>query len=129
MVSPMLWSFGPTRRLLLPAELLARLTANQQSTLLAHELAHLRRRDHWVRYLELAVVCLYWWCPLVWWARRQLHEAEEECCDAWVVWALPHLTRDYALALVETLDFFAMFLLLCRHWPAGFVPFLCCEGD
>src|SRR5262249_57436236 len=70
-----------------------------------HELAHWRRRDHWVRWLELAALTLYWWCPLVWWAKEQLQQSEEECCDAWVVAALPGAARDYALALVETVDF------------------------
>jgi hypothetical protein len=55
--------------------------------------------------LELLVLGLYWWFPLAWWARRELREAEEECCDAWVVWALPDSPRAYATALVETLDF------------------------
>src|SRR5205823_693173 len=59
----------------------------------------------WVRLLELAVTALYWWHPAVWWARRELREAEEQCCDAWVVWALPQARRTYALALVETVDF------------------------
>jgi beta-lactamase regulating signal transducer with metallopeptidase domain len=104
-VSPMLWSLGGPPRLLLPADLLGKLSADQRATLLVHELAHLRRRDHWVRGLELLVLALYWWCPLAWWARRELREAEEECCDAWVVWALPDAARDYALAIVATLDF------------------------
>ena len=34
-------------------------------------------------------------------------DAEEDCCDAWVVWALPASARAYALALVETVDFLA----------------------
>ncbi|HYT88007.1 MAG TPA: M56 family metallopeptidase, partial [Gemmataceae bacterium] len=103
-VSPMLWAVGQAPRLLLPASLLERVSAVQRATLLAHELAHLRRRDHVVRLLELVVLGLYWWFPLVWWARRELREAEEECCDAWVVWALPDSPRAYATALVETLD-------------------------
>jgi hypothetical protein len=73
--------------------------------ILAHELAHLRRRDHWVRRLELLVLALYWWHPAVWWARRELHEAEELCCDAWVVATLPGLAEAYAGALVETASF------------------------
>src|SRR5262249_37595346 len=48
-LSPMLWSLGGAPRLLLPAELLEGLTREQRATLLLHELAHLRRRDHWVR--------------------------------------------------------------------------------
>src|SRR5262249_2445318 len=113
-VSPMLWAVGGGPRLLLPAGALARLLAagllarlgqEERATLLAHELAHLRRRDHWVRWLELLATGLYWWHPVVWWARRELREAEEQCCDAWVVWALPRSARSYATALLECVDF------------------------
>jgi hypothetical protein len=104
-VSPMLWALSGEPRLFLPARLLERLDDEQRYTLLLHELAHLRRRDHWVRRLEFVVTALYWWHPVVWWARREIREAEEQCCDAWVVWALPGTARTYALALVETIDF------------------------
>jgi hypothetical protein len=101
----MLWALGRRPLLLLPAALWDRLDAEQQDTLLAHELAHLRRGDHWVRRLELLVLGLYWWHPVAWWARRELCEAEEQCCDAWVVWALPAAARAYAAALLETVTF------------------------
>jgi beta-lactamase regulating signal transducer with metallopeptidase domain len=104
-VSPMLWALGGVPRLLLPAALLDQLSQEQWDTLLVHELAHLRRRDHWVRWLEFLVLALNWWHPVAWWARRELREAEEQCCDAWVVWALPALAEAYALALVETVTF------------------------
>jgi beta-lactamase regulating signal transducer with metallopeptidase domain len=104
-VSPMLLALGRSPRLLLPAALWGRLDEGQRDALLAHELAHLRRRDHWARRLELVVLGLYWWHPVAWWARRRLQEAEEECCDAWVVWALPGLAPAYAAALVETVAF------------------------
>jgi hypothetical protein len=101
----MLWAFLGEPRVLVPASLLERLSEEQWDTLLAHELAHLRRRDHWVRLLELAVIGLYWWHPVVWWARRQLREVEEQCCDAWVVWALPGAAEVYATTLVEALTY------------------------
>ena len=104
-LSPMLWVFGQSPRLLLPAGLMNRLDESQQAALIAHELAHWRRGDHLVRWLEIVVLALYWWCPLAWWARTELQKAEEECCDAWVVWALPGAAKAYALALVETVDF------------------------
>lgn len=106
-ISPLLWTLGGAPRLVLPQQLLVRLNPEQWGTLLAHELAHYKRRDHWVRWLELLVMGIYWWCPLAWWARRGLQQAEEECCDAWVVWTLPGAARSYALALVETVDFLA----------------------
>jgi beta-lactamase regulating signal transducer with metallopeptidase domain len=106
-ISPMIWPVGARSRLLVPAELLNRLSWEQRATLLVHELAHLRRHDHWARALELVVTGLYWWHPVVWWARREISEAEEQCCDAWVVWALPDAARSYASALLETVDFLA----------------------
>jgi beta-lactamase regulating signal transducer with metallopeptidase domain len=104
-LAPMLWAGGGAPRLLVPAKLLPLLDDEQLDTLLAHELAHLRRRDHWVRALEFVVLGLYWWHPIVWYARRELREAEEQCCDAWVVSTLPGAGRTYATALVDTLDF------------------------
>jgi beta-lactamase regulating signal transducer with metallopeptidase domain len=102
---PMVWWAGGTPRLLLPADLTSRVDERQLETLLLHELAHLRRRDHWVRWLEFVCLGLYWWHPVIWLARRELRETEEQCCDAWVVSTLPGAGRAYALALVETLDF------------------------
>ncbi len=104
-VAPMVWTLGGKARLLVPEGLWARLDDDQRAALLIHELAHLRRRDHWVRLLELVVTALYWWHPVVWWARRSLREAEEQCCDAWVLWADPDSSRTYATALLEAVDF------------------------
>jgi beta-lactamase regulating signal transducer with metallopeptidase domain len=104
-VSPMLWALVGAPRLLMPAELWGRLSGPQRDALLAHELAHLRRRDHWVRRFEIVVGGLYWWHPLVWWALRAIQDAAEECCDAWVVWALPGEAPAYAETLLETAAF------------------------
>ena len=104
-VPPMLWAIGGRPRLLLPSQLWLTLEPDEQTSLLLHELAHLRRRDHWARWLELIVGGLYWWHPAVWWARRALREAEEQCCDAWVVWAMPRGAKTYAAALLAALEF------------------------
>jgi hypothetical protein len=101
----MLLALGRTPRVLVPAALWRRLRPAQRDALLLHELAHLRRGDHWVRRLELLALGLSWWLPVAWWACRGLQAAEEECCDAWVVWALPGAAPDYAAALVETVAF------------------------
>ncbi len=106
-IPPMLWTLGGRARLLVPAELWPELSESQQTALIAHELAHLKRKDHWVRWLDLAVTGLYWWHPVVWWARRGLREAEEQCCDAWAVWATPQGSRSYAAALLKALEFVA----------------------
>jgi len=104
-VPPMLWALFGAPRLLVPDALLARLEPGGRDALLLHELAHVRRRDHWVRYLELAATALFWWNPVLWWARRRLRQAEEECCDAWVVRVLPGSARAYADAILATVRF------------------------
>src|SRR6185437_6728429 len=104
-VTPMLWSPLFCPRVLVPCELWHRLTRDQRRTLLLHELAHLKRHDHWARWVELLATLVFWWNPLVWLARSQLRQAEELCCDAWVTWAQPGGGDHYSEALVEVIDF------------------------
>ncbi|HEY3789597.1 MAG TPA: M56 family metallopeptidase, partial [Urbifossiella sp.] len=103
--SPMLWGWGRDAVILFPLELLPRLSGEARDTLIAHELAHFLRCDHWVRMLEFAATGLYWWHPAVWLARQGIECAEEECCDAWVVGGLAASPRRYAEALLATVDF------------------------
>ncbi|WP_406696871.1 M56 family metallopeptidase [Singulisphaera sp. Ch08] len=103
--APMLWALGCQARLIVPIELWSRLDDRQRITLLVHELAHLRRKDHWVRVIELLATAFYWWLPTTWIARGALREAEEQCCDAWVVWVCPDALRAYAETLLDTVDF------------------------
>jgi beta-lactamase regulating signal transducer with metallopeptidase domain len=104
-LAPLLWCVGGRPLLCLPEGLLGVLDAAALDAILVHELAHLRRGDHLVRGVEFVVLGLYWWHPVAWYARRELREAEEQCCDAWVVTVLPRARRVYAEALLETLDF------------------------
>jgi beta-lactamase regulating signal transducer with metallopeptidase domain len=106
-LAPLLWASGGRALLCLPAGLVAEMSPEAIDTLLAHELAHYRRGDHWIRGLEFLVLGLYWWNPVAWYARARLREAEEQCCDAWVVAILPGSQRQYATALVDTLDYLA----------------------
>jgi beta-lactamase regulating signal transducer with metallopeptidase domain len=104
-ISPLLWALGARARLVLPLDLWQQLDPEQRSTLLAHELAHALRRDHWIRWLEFVTVGLYWWHPVAWWARHELQQAEEQCCDAWVVHTFPWSGKAYARALLQTVSF------------------------
>jgi beta-lactamase regulating signal transducer with metallopeptidase domain len=110
-VAPMVWGLGRPA-LLVPEGLENQVGEGGLDTLLLHELAHVRRRDHLVRWLELLALAAFWWNPIAWYARRELREAEEQCCDAWVVRTLPATRRTYATALVDALDF------LCETRPA-----------
>jgi beta-lactamase regulating signal transducer with metallopeptidase domain len=110
---PMLWVMQRSPVIFLPRALVDRLSPEQLLTVLAHELAHYRRHDHWVRWLEVLVVGVYWWHPVAWIARRQLKRSEEECCDAWVLWVLPDAAAVYARTILDTVDF-----LTADHHPS-----------
>jgi beta-lactamase regulating signal transducer with metallopeptidase domain len=114
-MSPMVWTMFGRARLLLPEPLWDRLGEAQRDLVITHELAHLRRRDHLVRLLELFVLGLYWWFPVAWWARRQVQSAAELCCDAYVVALFPEAAADYAAALVDS----ASYLSQSGPLPAG----------
>ncbi len=103
-VSPMIWC-GVRTRLILPAELWDELDESGRRAVIHHELAHLRRRDHWLCWLELLACVLYWWHPVVWWVRKRLRDEADLCCDAWVTALMPGNRRAYAQALLSTQRF------------------------
>lgn len=96
---PFVWWAGGRATIVLPLRLSHEFDEQQVAMILAHELAHLRRRDHWVRGVELLVASLYWWNPLAWAVRRRIHHAEDLCCDAWVRRVFPDGTQRYAEAV------------------------------
>ena len=103
---------------MLPEALWEQLDPKQRDALLVHELAHIRRADHGGAVIELLVTGLFWWHPVVWWARHELREAEEQCCDAWVVRALPKYSKAYATALLDTIDFLSDACTPTQVWRA-----------
>jgi bla regulator protein blaR1 len=119
---PMLWSLGRRPTIVLPMRLLSQFDDQEAAMILAHELAHLRRRDHWVRAVELIVSIVYWWNPLVWVIRRPLHQAEDLCCDGWVRWAFPDCARRYAEVVLKTAESLSASQVGARLLPAS--PFL-----
>ncbi len=106
-IPPLIWGCGGRSSMVLPSRLLSRLGTEERAGLLAHELAHLKRYDHWIRWFEFVVLGIYWWNPIAWWARSQIQQAEEECCDGWVLWVFPNGARQYAQTLVDTVEFLA----------------------
>ena len=91
-------------QLIWPAARLDPAEVVQARTVVAHELAHIRRRDHWVAWLEVAAMIALWWHPLVWLARAGLRQYAELACDAWAVWAVPAARHAYAGALIDALE-------------------------
>ena len=70
--------------------------------MLAHELAHVKRRDCVRKLLFTVCLCLYWWNPLVWWMVILAGHDMELACDEAVLRALgPGCRKAYALTLLS----------------------------
>lgn len=98
---PMAVCLGGRGTILVSRMMLERLTVQELESVLVHELAHLKRRDHLVRVVELLASATWWWNPLVKFARKELHRAEEASCDAWVTRLYPQRLREYAEVLLQ----------------------------
>ena len=106
--SPFLWSL---RR---PVMVLPAGEGLPPAPVVAHELAHLARRDHWTAWLELVVTGFHFWNPLFWLARRGLHRAAELDCDRVAVERFPTERRAFATVLVDLVERAGSVLLVPR---------------
>lgn len=74
----------------------------QFQLVLAHELAHIRRKDCLRKLLLTVCLCLYWWNPLVWLMVWLANRDMELACDEAVLRALgPDHKKAYALTLLD----------------------------
>jgi len=79
-------AFGFLRpTVVLPAALAPELNSAATSGVLAHELAHLRRKDMVVVWLENLLLMVWWFNPVLWRLVRELRAVREQCCDDLVV--------------------------------------------
>jgi TonB family protein len=86
-------------QVLLPADA-CEWTEGRRFSVLAHELAHIRRRD-WLFQIVTEVICaVYWFHPLFWIARNRLHLESERACDDAVL-NLGVARPDYAAHLLD----------------------------
>lgn len=99
-ISPLLWVSHWRPRIVLPIPLLNQLSQEQRAGVIAHELAHYLRRDHWLNWFMFVISALYWWHPMVWVARRELAAAQEVCSDSFVINLQIVTRRAYAEAVM-----------------------------
>src|SRR5450432_818540 len=82
-------------------------------SVLAHELAHVRRNDWRTAILASLNRAIFWYHPVAWWLERQLRRVAEEACDAAAIRSM-HDTHRYAAVVLE----FAVSVQPGLEWPA-----------
>jgi beta-lactamase regulating signal transducer with metallopeptidase domain/biopolymer transport protein ExbD len=89
---------------LFPAYLLTNLGTEEIELILAHELAHVRRRDYLINVLQTLVETALFYHPAVWWVSGRIRISREHCCDDLTAQRPEEiLTYARALELIETL--------------------------
>ena len=73
------------QRILLPTWVLHKTSVDDRRQILAHELAHIVRRDGAVTLLQNLIGIAFWFHPLVHALNRRLARAREELCDNFVL--------------------------------------------
>lgn len=63
------------------------------SFLLAHEIAHLKRKDIWFKWIFQLVHCLHWFNPLLYFVNKDLNRTCELSCDEYVLRKLDEKER------------------------------------
>ena len=67
--------------ILVPASALTNLTVTELESILRHELAHVRRHDALVNFLQTVLETVLFFHPCVWWISRRVRIERENCCD------------------------------------------------
>jgi bla regulator protein blaR1 len=107
--------FGVFRPVMLwPEGLSEQLTDAQTEAILAHELAHVRRRDNLAALLHMLVEAIFWFHPMVWWIESRIVEEREHACDEAAVLQVGN-SDVYAESLLKASRF-------CLESPLTYVP-------
>ena len=86
------------------------LGGKEQDYVLAHERAHLRRFDHWVKLLSYVLLSLHWFNPLVWLAFYLMSRDMEMSCDERVLASFEGEAKEYSRTLLS--------FAAGKHFPA-----------
>jgi uncharacterized protein (TIGR03435 family) len=87
-----------------PRKISERLTEDQIEAIIAHELAHVSRRDNLTAALAMLGTALFWFHPLVAWLKARAMDARERACDEAVI-LLGNEPEVYASGILRTCEF------------------------
>ena len=59
--------------------------SKELDSIIAHERAHIKRRDHWLKPIAFLILSLYWFNPLIWIAYYFLCKDIELACDEYAI--------------------------------------------
>lgn len=88
----------------LPSSFVNDCSLSQLRLMLAHELAHLKRKDLLWNWLPFIAYALFFFHPLVWLAHKELQLAQEMACDEFVLLKMNVKPRSYGEVLLRVAE-------------------------
>ncbi len=104
--------------LLLPEDILTRLSPQEMQAIEAHERCHLRRRDNLTAAVHMLIQNLFWFHPLMWWLGARLIDERERACDEAVLDAGSD-PKVYAGSILKVCAFYTQSPLMCAAGVSG----------
>jgi beta-lactamase regulating signal transducer with metallopeptidase domain len=90
--------------IILPHTLATTWSAEELKPILMHELAHVRRRDISINWLQIVLQTFYFFHPLVWLANWKIRVLREEACDDLSIAKLGGLRQAYSASLLRAIE-------------------------
>jgi len=87
--------------ILIPAELPSKLDCDHLKAVLLHELAHIKRSDLWVSFIQTILQIIYFYNPLLWLANSIIRQVREQAVDEMVQVAMGEKAENYPQMLVN----------------------------
>ncbi len=87
--------------ILLPQGLSAELDPRHLKAILLHELAHIKRADLWVSFLQTILQIAYFYHPLLWLANLIIRRLREQAVDEMVLVVMADQAEDYPNTLLK----------------------------
>jgi uncharacterized protein (TIGR03435 family) len=111
--------FGIVKPVLLWPEGISRhLDDAHLEAVLAHEVAHVQRRDNLTCALHMLVEAIFWFHPVVWWLEKRLVDERERACDEEVV-RMGKQPQVYAESILKVCEFCVEAPLSCVSGITG----------
>lgn len=86
--------------ILFPLGMINRMSAAEVEAVLAHEIAHILRRDYLFNIVQSVIEAIFYYHPATWWLSGQIRDERESACDEVAIAMINGNTMNYAKALV-----------------------------
>lgn len=71
--------------IVVPISFMSGYTIDQIESILAHEMAHIKRRDYLHNLIQYIIEAIFFYHPVMWFMVREMKTQREYACDEWVV--------------------------------------------